>query len=162
MGLNLNSIYQRPYLVKDNRTLVKKKQDEDASRSAAQEAQREEQANQNARSKGLQYIENNQNGFTRTTSQIQAQPWQKELYQNAQTQQTQAVTPQALSGRSSSINIAQILKDFKNPAVAIGTPDELNEEVDSYLQLIQKQVSKQNAQLLFEIIHEERIEDEQA
>ena len=27
---------------------------------------------------------------------------------------------------------------------------------------IQKQVSKQNAQLLFEIIHEERIEDEQA
>lgn len=144
MGLNLNSIYQRPYLVKDNRTLVKKKQDEDASRSAAQEAQREEQANQNARSKGLQYIENNQDGFTRTTSQIQAQPWQKELYQNAQTQQTQAVTPQALSSRSSSINIAQILKDFKNTAVAIGTPDELNEEVDSYLQLIQKQVSKEN------------------
>lgn len=144
MGLNLNSIYQRPYLVKDNRTLVKKKQDEDASRSAAQEAQREEQANQNARSKGLQYIENNQDGFTRTTSQIQAQPWQKELYQNAQTQQTQAVTPQALNGRSSSINIAQILKDFKNTAVAIGTPDELNEEVDSYLQLIQKQVSKEN------------------
>ena len=137
MGLNLNSIYQRPYLVKDNRTLVKKKQDEDASKSAAQEAQREEQANQNARSKGLQYIENNQDGFTRTTSQIQAQPWQKELYQNAQTQQ-------ALSGRSSSINIAQILKDFKNTAVAIGTPDELNEEVDSYLQLIQKQVSKEN------------------
>lgn len=144
MGLNLNSIYQRPYLVKDNRTLVKKKQDEDASKSAAQEAQREEQANQNARSKGLQYIENNQDGFTRTTSQVQAQPWQKELYQNAQTQQTQAVTPQALSGRSSSINIAQILKDFKNTAVAIGTPDELNEEVDSYLQLIQKQVSKEN------------------
>lgn len=144
MGLNLNSIYQRPYLVKDNRTLVKKKQDEDASRSAAQEAQREEQANQNARSKGLQYIENNQDGFTRTTSQVQAQPWQKELYPNAQTQQTQAVTPQAFSGRSSSINIAQILKDFKNTAVAIGTPDELNEEVDSYLQLIQKQVSKEN------------------
>lgn len=144
MGLNLNSIYQRPYLVKDNRTLVKKKQDEDASKSAAQEAQREEQANQNARSKGLQYIENNQDGFTRTTSQVQAQPWQKELYQNAQTQQTQAVTPQALNGRSSSINIAQILKDFKNTAVAIGTPDELNEEVDSYLQLIQKQVSKEN------------------
>lgn len=144
MGLNLNSIYQRPYLVKDNRTLVKKKQDEDASKSAAQEAQREEQANQNARSKGLQYIENNQDGFTRTTSQVQAQPWQKELYPNAQTQQTQAVTPQAFSGRSSSINIAQILKDFKNTAVAIGTPDELNEEVDSYLQLIQKQVSKEN------------------
>lgn len=143
MGLNLSSIYQRPYLAKDNRNLVKKKQDEEASKSAAQ-AQREEQANQNARSKGLQYVENNQDGFTRNTNQIQAEPWQKEIYQNAQAQQTQAVAQQMAGGRSSSINIAQILRDFKNTAIAIGTPDELNEEVDSYLSLIEKQVTKDN------------------
>ena len=143
MGLNLSSIYQRPYLAKDNRNLVKKKQDEEASKSAAQ-AQREEQANQNARSKGLQYVENNQDGFTRNTNQIQAEPWQKEIYQNAQAQQTQAVAQQMAGGRSSSINIAQILKDFKNTDIAIGTPDELNEEVDSYLSLIEKQVTKDN------------------
>ena len=142
MGLNLSSIYQRPYLAKDNRNLVKKKQDEDASQSAAREAQREEQANQNARSKGLQYIEND--GFTRSTSHIEAQPWQKELYQNAQAHQTQAIAQQMAGGRNSSINIAQILKDFRNTAIAIGTPDDLNEEVDSYLSLIEKQVSKDN------------------
>ena len=142
MGLNLSSIYQRPYLAKDNRNLVKKKQDEDASQSAAREAQREEQANQNARSKGLQYIEND--GFTRSTSHIEAQPWQKELYQNAQAHQTQAVAQQMAGGRNSSINIAQILKDFRNTAIAIGTPDDLNEEVESYLSLIEKQVTKDN------------------
>ena len=143
MGLNLSSIYQRPYLAKDNRNLVKKKQDEDASKSAAQ-THREEQTHQNARSKGLQYIENNQDGFTRNTAQIQAEPWQKEIYKNAQTHSTQAIAEQVTGGRSSSINIAQILKDFKNTAIAIGTPDELNEEVDSYLNLIEKQVTKDN------------------
>ena len=46
--------------------------------------------------------------------------------------------------RSSKINIAQILKDFKNTQIAIGTPPELGEEVDAYLNLIQKQVQKEN------------------
>ena len=41
-----------------------------------------------------------------------------------------------------SINIAQILKDFKNTSIAIGTPDELKEEVNGYLELIEKQVVK--------------------
>ena len=48
------------------------------------------------------------------------------------------------AGRNSSINIAQILKDFRNTAIAIGTPDDLNEEVESYLSLIEKQVTKDN------------------
>lgn len=145
MGLNLSSIYQRPYLAKDNRSLVKKKQDEDASKSAAREAQREEQASQNARSRGLNYIDNQQDGFTRSSSvQTQAQPWQKELYQNAQIHQTQAAAEQMTAARNPSINIAQILKDFKNTAIAIGTPDDLKEEVEGYLQLIDKQVAKEN------------------
>ena len=51
----LNGVFQRPYLNKDGRNLVKKKQDEE--KSTSYEAQREEQANQNAKSKGLQYVE---------------------------------------------------------------------------------------------------------
>jgi len=47
-----------------------------------------------------------------------------------------------LSQRSTKINIAQILKDFKNTAVAIATPEDLMEEVDGYIDLIKKQVSK--------------------
>lgn len=144
MGLNLSSIYQRPYLAKDNRSLVKKKQDDDA-KSAAREAQREEQANQNARSRGLNYIENNHDGFVRSSeNQVQAQPWQRELYQNAQAHQTQAVAQQMSERRNPSINIAQILKDFRNTALAIGTPEDLQEEVDGYLELIDKQVAKEN------------------
>jgi len=144
MGLNLSNIYQRPYLAKDNRTLVRRKQDEDASKSAAQ-AQREEQANQNGRSKGLQYVENHQDGFVRSSSSgVEAQPWQKQVYQNAQAQQTQSVAEQIAGGRKSSLNIAQILKDFNNTVAAIGTPDNLREEVEGYLELIDKQVKKDN------------------
>ncbi len=144
MGLNLSNIYQRPYLAKDNRSLVKRKQDDDASKSAAQ-AQREEQANQNGRSKGLQYIENNQDGFVRSSaSPVEAQPWQKQVYQNAQAQQTQSVAEQVAGGKKSSLNIAQILKDFNNTVAAIGTPDNLKEEVEGYLELIDKQVRKEN------------------
>jgi len=145
MGLNLSSIYQRPYIVKDNRSLVKKKQDEDTSKSAARETQKEEQSNQNSRSRGLNYIENHYDGFTKSADlQTQAQPWQKELYQKAQTQQTKAVAEEVNAKRNPSINIAQILKDFKNTAVAIGTPEDLNEEVEGYLTLIDKQVAKEN------------------
>ena len=50
----LNGIFQRPYLNKDTRSLVKRKQDEEQNTSSAQ---REEQADQNSKSKGLQYVE---------------------------------------------------------------------------------------------------------
>lgn len=49
-----------------------------------------------------------------------------------------------LSQRSTKINIAQILKDFKNTAIAIATPDDLMEEVDDYIGLIKKQVTKES------------------
>ena len=49
-----------------------------------------------------------------------------------------------LSQRSTKINIAQILKDFKNTAIAIATPDDLMEEVDGYIGLIKKQVTKES------------------
>lgn len=147
MGLNLGSIYQQPYIRRDQAS-VKRKKDEDGSKSAAQTS-REEQASQNSRSKGLQYVENNQDGFVRNSatsnanSGIQSQPWQKEVYQNAQ-----AVRPQGTSQNytpvNTSINIAQILKDFNNTAIAIGTPDDLKEEVDGYLELVEKQVKKDN------------------
>ena len=54
MGLNLTNINQRPY-IKDDRRLVKKKQDEEQTSST----RREQEADQNSRSKGLQYTEQN-------------------------------------------------------------------------------------------------------
>ena len=58
----LNGVFQRPYLNKDGRSLVKKKQDEEKNASSA--AQREEQSNSNSRSKGLQYVEQSKPAYT--------------------------------------------------------------------------------------------------
>lgn len=155
----LNGVFQRPYLNKDGRNLVKKKQDEEKNASSA--AQREEQANQNARSKGLQYVEQKKPSYTpayqqqnngeqvdwrQMRSQIQSQAQNRNLHTAPQTTaQTQEITPtKILSGRSTVINIAQILKDFRNTAAAIGTPDDLKEEVNGYLSLIEAQVQKDN------------------
>ena len=127
MGLNLNSVYQRPYFVQDRRSQVRKKQDEERSTS---NAQREEQTNQNSRSKGLQYVEHNNYA----------------AYQPVHTEhpvQYPNEVATALAQRNPNINIAQILKDFKNTAIAIGTPDDLKEEVSGYLALIEKQVTKE-------------------
>lgn len=129
MGLNLNSVYQRPYFVQDRRNQVRKKEDQERSTS---NAQREEQTNQNSRSKGLQYVD-------RSTAAYQ--PQQLTTEQLSVPYPNEVAT--ALAQRNPNINIAQILKDFKNTAIAIGTPDDLKEEVSGYLALIEKQVTKE-------------------
>ena len=151
----LNGIFQRPYLNKDGRSLVKRKQDEEQNASST--AQREQQTDENSKSKGLQYIEPKKPSYTpayqqlnnngeqvdwrQMRSQIQSQVQQR----NAQPlEQTQAVTQNTLNNRSTVINIAQILKDFNNTALAIGTPENLKEEVNGYLSLIETQVKKDN------------------
>ena len=50
----------------------------------------------------------------------------------------------ASANRSATINIAQILKDFKNTAIAIGTPEDLNNEVNNRLSLIQAELAQPN------------------
>lgn len=157
----LNGVFQRPYLNKDGRSLVKKKQDKEKNASSA--AQREEQSNSNSRSKGLQYVEQSKPAYTpgyqrvqnngeqvdwrqmRTQIQSQVQTRPPQNAQLTSANQTDAISAtKTLSGRSTVINIAQILKDFKNTAAAIGTPDDLKEEVNGYLTLIEAQVKKDN------------------
>lgn len=156
----LNGVFQKPYIFKDGRGAVKKKQDEDTSKSPAQ-AQREEQANSNSRSKGLQYTEQapaKNTAYTRNyqketpvdwqtmRSQIQGQVAQRRSSNQTQTSSSAAQINNSSNAlqKNSTINIAQILKDFNNTAIAIGTPQELKEEVDGYLALVQKQVQKDN------------------
>ena len=55
--------------------------------------------------------------------------------------------PQQQSVRSNKINIAQIIKDFKNTIKAIATPPEIEEQVAKYLQTVQEQVQSQNPQV---------------
>lgn len=143
----LNGIFQRPYLAKDAKSLVKKKQDNENTPST----QREEQNSENSRSKGLQYIE--QDSYTPAYQEREQQvDWRQMRSQiQAQARQTpnlietnQIAPTKDLSGKSPVINIAQIIKDFRNTASAIGTPDNLKEEVEGYLSLVEKQVTKDN------------------
>ena len=105
----LNGIFQRPYLAKDAKSLVKKQQDDENTQSA----NREEQTNQNSRSKGLQYVEENKPSYTpayqnqeqqvdwrQMRSQIQAQA-RNSQNTNVHTTETPQITPtKDLSGRS--------------------------------------------------------------
>lgn len=148
MGLNLNSVNQRPYIVKDGKKPVQSKQEEEKS------ARQTEDEQQNSRSKGLALVEDKPKPFVPNyAAQVQQQSWQATRNQIQAQSKLQHHTPVnsapaadtfEYQGTSANINIAQILKDFRNTALAIGTPAELQEEVDGYLNLIQSQVSKEN------------------
>lgn len=149
MGLNLNSVYQKPYVVKDGRGLVRRQQDEESAKKAVQTEQDERSGNQ-ARSKGLQYVEDAKSQYVSSYNNVTATQSQRaqHLYgQYAHTASGSVVQPStgtSSTPRSASINIAQILKDFKNTAVAIGTPAELSAEVDKRLSIVKAQVSSAN------------------
>lgn len=150
MGLSLNNIYQRPYVKQDNRNPVKKRDEEE--KSSATNAQREQESNSNAKSKGLQYVEQKAQTYTPAYEQkftIPSQTGYQNVNINSQQHipNTNATTPLdsvAQNRLDSQINIAQILKDFKNTALAIGTPNDLLDEVNDYIGLIEKQVHRNN------------------
>lgn len=116
-------IRQNPYYVKDNRQFVNKKEDEESSKSA-----RPSQDNQDGQD----------NVFI---NQDRRNSLQQELKESKEAQAS-AISSRDQNIKNSSVNIAQIIKDFRNTAAAIGTPDELNEEVNSYLSLVEAQVVK--------------------
>lgn len=152
MGLSLNNIYQRPYVNQQGRNTVRKREDEE--QSSATNAQREEESNQNSKSKGLQYVEQKTPAYTpayEQTFSLSAQNTYNSVNINnsgikqQQSEVNSVTSPLTQNQTDSKINIAQILKDLKNTAIAIGTPDDLSEEVDDYIDLIKKQVQKDNA-----------------
>ncbi len=149
MGLSLNNIIQRPYVNNDLRGGVKRREEEE--QTSAANSQRQEGADQNSKSKGLQYAQERKPSYTPAyTNSFAATGYsnvninaQKNVYPN---QQANQINPnkENLENYNTEINIAQILKDFKNTAAAIGTPESINEEVNGYLSLIDKQVQKDN------------------
>jgi tetratricopeptide (TPR) repeat protein len=149
MGLSLNKIYQRPYVAPDRQNSVKKREEDE--KSSAAQTQKQEESGQNSRSKGLQYVEQKAPTYTPAYEQKFALPSQNAYSsvnvnvntQNQQGLKTTAVQSEAQTGSiSNKINIAQILKDFKNTSIALGTPDDLSEIVDGYLSVVEKQVKK--------------------
>jgi len=112
-------IRQQPFVTRDGRGLVKKKEDEESSQSSrASQRQEEPKVNHNTK---------------RDINQ--------EVMDSKKAQQTATMARDA-NIKNSTVNIAQIIKDFKSTAVAIGASPELTNEVEEYLSLVEKQVVK--------------------
>lgn len=69
-------------------------------------------------------------------------------YQPIQQAPSPQAVPAAPSGiRSNRINIAQILRDFRNTMKAISTPAEVEEQVNRYLEIVNQQVRAERPQV---------------
>ncbi len=66
-------------------------------------------------------------------------------YQPIGNQAPAALNPQ--QQRSNKVNIAQILKDFRNTIKAIATPADIEEQVNHYLQIVDQQVREAHPQV---------------
>jgi len=73
---------------------------------------------------------------------MQAQAGYQPIAQQNSAPLQQAAAPK----RSNNVNIAQILKDFRNTIKAIATPPEIEEQVNHYLQIVEQQVREPNPQ----------------
>lgn len=119
---------QNPYIQKDARKFVKKKEEEETSQSSRssqteqQEQPKERPLNQYNNSRGNVY----------------------QRLRESKNAQAQAIASRDANLKNATVNIAQIIKDFKSTAAAIATPDGLNEEVNAYLALVESQVKKED------------------
>src|SRR5574344_252023 len=119
---SLSVLGQRPYLT--GNTFIKKKEEEESSSS----------------SRGAQEPENSPKQDIDTSRRSDA--YQKLL--DSKAAEKNAEVSRNANLRNSTVNIAQILKDFRSTAKAIGAPEELAKEVDMYLQLVEATVKKEN------------------
>lgn len=115
----------RPYLINNNGGFVKKKEDEETSQAShSQQAENEQQQ-----------------------PKVVIKEKKKSIHEQiAESKENHrlAVESRDANLKNATINIAQILKDFRNTIKAIGASDELAQEANSYLELVEKQASKEN------------------
>lgn len=127
-------IRQNPYPIRDNRAFVKQKEDEESSKSAYTSEEQQEEVLPQYKQRPAENFPDNSQGQAFVQQQLKESREAQSLAQSSFDTHL----------KNSTINIAQIIKDFKNTAAAIGTPPELSEEVNSYITLIEAQVTKEN------------------
>lgn len=122
MAYNAISVRPKPYLVNNYKGFANEKEDNDASQPSRAHQYQEEQYPIN---------QNNKKDIQQQLAES------KEMHQAA-------VASRDATLKNATVNIAQIIKDFKGTVKAIGASPELAEEVDIYLALVEKQVTKDN------------------
>lgn len=125
MAFNALAIRPRPYLVNNYKGFAKEKEDDESSASSRAYEPQESQHD---------YVQNRPEQRKDVQQQLEA----SKEYQKA------AIASRDANLKNATVNIAQILKDFRGTVKAIGSSPELAEEVEIYLSLIEKQVTKDN------------------
>ena len=90
------------------------------------------------------------NGYNIPVNQVNPQQYQmlQSSYQPIQQQSApQPMQQQVPMPRSNKVNIAQILKDFRNTIKAIATPADIEEQVNKYLQIVEEMVHDSRPQV---------------
>lgn len=103
---------------------------------------------QNPYPAGYQPIQTPTSAMAYQTHQINPQQYQamQAGYQPI-SQEAPAQAPVRPAQRSNKVNIAQILKDFRNTIKAIATPADIEEEVNRYLKIVEQQVREPKPQV---------------
>lgn len=131
MAFNTISVVrQRPYVVNNNSKGLQKKEDEESSQSSRSKQSTESSINPD----NEHHYQVNPNDRKNI---------QQQLIESKASHQ-QATASRDANLKNATVNIAQIIKDFRGTAKAIGSPDELTQEVNEYLALVEKQVQKEN------------------
>lgn len=121
----LSPVRQRPYFVNNYKGFAKEKEDNESSQSSHPSQ-----------------ISNEQYQVTQNPHENQ-KSIQQQLAESKASQEA-AIASRDANLKNATVNIAQILKDFRNTVQAIGSSPELAEEVNIYLALVEKQVKKNN------------------
>lgn len=124
----MTPITARPYVINNNVRFVKKKEDEESSNSSRTFNQEQDE---------LQISPNPNQNQSRNKNV-------HEQLLEAKASHNEALASRDANLKNASVNIAQILKDFRNTAKAIGASPELTDEVNNYLALVEKEVTKEN------------------
>lgn len=122
----MSAVRPRPYVLTNTRGFEKKKDDEQKSASS-----------------NTSSAEINEPNYQINPNDGNKKNIQQQLLDSKANQQM-AIASRDANLKNASVNIAQILKDFRGTIKAIGTPDDLAEEVNVYLSLVEKQVRKDN------------------
>ena len=126
MSFNSLSVTGSPYYIQGNINFRNKKRD----------VENEEDAKQSSKSS-----ETTESSVGSNASDAP----KKDIYQRlaeSKAEHQKAIESRDKHLKNATVNIAQILKDFRNTGLAIGTPQETMEEVDTYIELVKKQLAK--------------------
>ena len=158
-----DSMRVTPRITPQNKQSVRRKEEEEKNKQTAQ-AESESGSTNLAQSKGLQYVQDLQDGKQPQRRSVPNNAYsykpqinhtninrsQNNSTNSINTNQSTAETSGVQETKNTTlispkINIAQVVGDFKNTAHAIGTPEDIFEEVNMYLALVEKQTKKDNA-----------------